>query len=1087
MKYGIGLDCGIASTGYSVMALDENDEPYRIIRLGSRIFPQAENPKDGASLALPRRTARGLRRRLRRHKHRNERIRYLLVQKKVVTQEELDSLFEGQLSDIYMLRTRALDEKVSNRDFARILIHISQRRGFKSNRKSDKDAEAGKLLSAIEENTASMQAKGYRTVGEMYCKDERYAQSKRNKGEAYLNTVSRAMIAEEIHLIFAKQRDFGCSFASEEIENEYTTIVMSQRPFDVGPGSGNKNSPSPYAGDQIEKMIGKCTLIPEEKRAAKATYSFQKFTLWQNINNMVIISDNGESRFLTDAERIGLFEYCHKTASVDYKKIRKYLELSDKERFRTLTYGQKEIDEVEKAKFEFLKPYHEMRKAFDRAIKKDYILLLSDDDLDNIGYAVTVYKTDEKISAYLREHGLTEVIINAVIAEMPSFSKFGHISVKACKKIIPFLEEGMTYNDACAAAGIDFRAHGQSEKNMYLPANGYELEDITNPVVRRAVSQTIKVINAIIREQGHSPTYVKIELARELSKTFSERGEIKRSQDDNAARNQRIKEKIQNDFGILNPTGIDIVKLKLWEEQDGRCPYSQKAMQYERLFEDGYVDVDHIIPYSICFDDSYNNKVLTFSSENRQKGNKIPMQYLSGKAKDDFQVWVNSTVKNYKKKQKLLKARLTPEDIEDWKSRNLNDTKYLSRVLFNYINDNLSFEEYNSGRKKHVMAVNGAITAYMRKRWGISKIREDGDLHHAVDATVIACVTDRMVQKVSAYSRYKEIVNIDTDDLSLIVDANGEVVDKFPMPYPTFRKELDIRTSNDPQRLLREVLLPNYTAESIAEVKPCFVSRMPNHKVTGQANLETIRSGREDGFTITKVPLTSLKLKDGEIQNYYNPGSDRLLYNALKARLEMFDGNGEKAFKDYEFHKPKADGSEGPIVKKVKIIEKASLSVPVRQGTGVAANGSMVRIDVFYVDGEGYYFIPIYVSDTTKKRLPSKACVAFKTYEEWKEMDDEDFVFSLYPNDLIEVKSKRGIKLNVEIKGSTLPKELVVNEGMFYYRSAGIAVAQISVINNDNSYGQTSLGIKSLSSIEKYVVDPLGNYSKVGKEKRMSF
>ena len=79
MKYGIGLDCGINSVGYCIMELNSDDEPKRIVRLNSRIFTEAENPKDGSSLAAPRREARGLRRRIRRHKHRLERIRALLV------------------------------------------------------------------------------------------------------------------------------------------------------------------------------------------------------------------------------------------------------------------------------------------------------------------------------------------------------------------------------------------------------------------------------------------------------------------------------------------------------------------------------------------------------------------------------------------------------------------------------------------------------------------------------------------------------------------------------------------------------------------------------------------------------------------------------------------------------------------------------------------------------------------------------------------------------------------------------------------------------------------------------------------------
>ena len=165
MKYGIGLDCGISSVGYSVMELNSNDEPVRIVKLGSRIFDKAEHPKDGSSLALPRREARGARRRIRRHQHRIERIRYMIVSNGLLSQNELDNLFVGKLSDVYELRTKALDEIVTNQEFARILINLAQRRGFKSNRKTDaKDKEAGKLLTAVSNNTQLMQDKGYRSI-----------------------------------------------------------------------------------------------------------------------------------------------------------------------------------------------------------------------------------------------------------------------------------------------------------------------------------------------------------------------------------------------------------------------------------------------------------------------------------------------------------------------------------------------------------------------------------------------------------------------------------------------------------------------------------------------------------------------------------------------------------------------------------------------------------------------------------------------------------------------------------------------------------------------------------------------------------
>ena len=162
MKYAIGLDVGIESVGYAVLEVDSHDQPFRIERLGSRIFDRAKHPKDGSSLTAPRREARSARRRLRRHRHRLERIRGLIVSCGLLTSEQMEALFDGKLSDIYEVRTRALDEPVTREEFARILIHMAQRRGFKSNRKAvdEADKEGGKLLKAVSANKELCEQKG---------------------------------------------------------------------------------------------------------------------------------------------------------------------------------------------------------------------------------------------------------------------------------------------------------------------------------------------------------------------------------------------------------------------------------------------------------------------------------------------------------------------------------------------------------------------------------------------------------------------------------------------------------------------------------------------------------------------------------------------------------------------------------------------------------------------------------------------------------------------------------------------------------------------------------------------------------------
>ena len=108
----------------------------------------------------------------------------------------------------------------------------------------------------------------------------------------------------------------------------------------------------------------------------------------------------------------------------------------------------------------------------------------------------------------------------------------------------------------------------------------------------------------------------------------------------------------------------------------------------------------------------------------------------------------------------------------------------MSRFLYNYINDHLQFSPFKTDRKRHVTAVNGAITSYLRKRWGINKVREDGDLHHAMDALVIACTTDGMIQRLSRYSELHESEYMQTEDGSVRIDPQtGELLEKFPYPW----------------------------------------------------------------------------------------------------------------------------------------------------------------------------------------------------------------------------------------------------------------------------------------------------------------
>ena len=1078
MRYAIGLDVGISSVGYSVLELNAEDHPCRIEKLGSRIFDKAENPKDGSSLAIPRREARSARRRLRRHRHRLERIRGLIVSSKILTKDELETLYDGILPDVYEIRTKALDEQITPKEFARIMIHLAQRRGYQSNRKSEaKEEDTGKMLGAVSENAKRCAEHGYRTIGEMFFKDEAFAQYKRNKQDNYIATVDRASVEREARMIFAVQRQFCAAFATEEIETAYLDILLGQRSFADGPACG------PYSGNQVERMRGYCTFETGEVRAAKASYTFQLFNLWQHINHIRIETPNG-IRSLTSEERQSVSDLAHQKKEISFAQIRKKLCLAEEDRFIGVRYDKDSTTAAEgKKKLNDLKVYHDIRKCVS-GVSKEAFVRLTHEDLDAIGEALCKNQSDEQITSELTDAGISMDVVEALL-ELPNFPKFGHLSIKACKKILPHLSEGETYDKACESAGYHFKDDEKNPK-MYLPPIKDD-DSITNPVVKRSVSQTIKVVNAIIREMGTSPVYINIELARELSHDLKERQKIEKEQTSNAERNESLLKRLRDEYHVNAPKGQDIVKLKLWDEQDGRCMYSGESIEIERLTEPGYVDVDHIVPYSICFDDRMANKVLVLARENRQKGNRLPMEYLQERKRDEFVIRVNRSNLSMTKKKLLLKETVSNE--KEWKQRNLQDTQFISSYLRSYIDENLAFASFRHGKKRHVTAVNGAITSYVRKRWGIQKVRANGDLHHAVDATVIGCITQGMINEISRYSCFKEM---EDHGEYIVNEMTGEVMKRFPTPWPHFLDELTIRMTQDEQHLRDLLCEKNYVSYfdvDLDTVKPPFVSRMCRHKSTGAAHKETVRSGRleHEGKLISKEPLTSLKLnKEGEIADYYNPNSDRLLYEALKKRLIEFNGNGEKAFGGKPFYKPKADGTQGPEVKKVKLVKNSSANVHVLDHNGIAENDSMVRCDVFYVEGEGYYFVPIYVADTVKEKLPQYAPMQHK---KTKLVDDKDFVFTLYPNDLIRICSKNEISLNVINAKSTLPEKKTQPPatGLFlYYQGMDISTAVLSGITHDNTYKFRSIG-KTMQSIEKYEVDVLGNVRKIEREDRKDY
>lgn len=1119
-----GLDIGIASVGWAV--LGEN----RIVDLGVRCFDKAETAKEGESLNLARRSARLLRRRLRRRAWRLTKLSRLFKREDLIS--HISTLKIPFTQSLWQLRVEALDRRLNAEEWARVIYHLCKHRGFhwisraeEKAAEGDSKGESGKVKQGLAGTKKLMTEKSYRSAAEMVLAE--FPEAQRNKQGDYSKALSRVLLSDEFVLLFKRQREFGNPHTSAEFQEKIL-------------GNGDRKSglfwqqnPA-LSGEALLRMLGKCTFEKVEYRAPKASFSVERHAWLTCLNNLRIVVD-GTARKLNEAERLLAlplpYEY---DTDFTFKRLRIALTkagLTNDFKFSGLAYpserqkSEGKAKDPEDEKLVKFSGWQELRKALKAGGLQDEWKKLSTDALegkpqllDEIARVLTVFKEGKEVERELGKLDLPNQAKTLEALLTVRFDKFSNLSLKALYNILPHMEVGLRYDEACLQAGYH---HSQlhevgAGEHKYLPPfyTGRDKdgrlkfdEDMNiprNPVVLRALNQARKVVNALIKEYG-SPYEVHIEMARDLTKPlkgdWNSKGnyimgrlDIKKEQDEYRDRNNIDWEKFVENAASLGlretpdreKHGKDFTKWQLYNEQQAKCAYSIEPFEIHRLLERGYVEIDHALPHSRSFDNSKNNKVLVFSNENRDKGNRTAYEYLTsfsggedGERWRKFKAFVESN-KMYRqaKRSRLLRKDFGTDEAKGFRERNLNDTRYICKFFKNYVEQYLQL--HTDSDAKRCVVLSGQMTSFLRARWGLVKVRSDSDRHHALDAAVVAACSHSMVKRLSDYSRRKELEQVQKG----FVDADGvipnpEMFDQiekhFPNPWPHFRDEVQARLNIDNPALLREEMqrLGSYSEQALEAVHPLFVSRAPQRRNSGAAHKDTIYAQPErlvaQGGVTQKVALTSLTLKD--MDKLVDPHRNERLYAAIRTRLEQHGGKGDKAFPaSNPLRKPDCDGNPtGPIVRGVTMVIDKLSGIPIRGG--IAKNDTMVRVDVF-TKANKFHLVPVYVHHAAAKVLPNRAVVAFKDEAEWTLVDDSfTFCFSMYPNDLVQVKLKTESQLG-------------------YYSGCDRSTGCINLWAHDRNQqvGKDglirSIGVKTALSIEKFNVDVLGHIYPAPPEQR---
>ncbi len=1077
----LGIDLGIASCGWGIIEKDRTNG--RIIGAGVWEWDSPESPDKKKSNLSERGAVRRRRRLLHVRRERMRKVKELLVEFAAIKRASRNALSISGLNP-WRLRIAALDRKLESEEWSVVLGHLAGHRAYLSNakrKKNEPDDDTKKLLKALTENEREFEkarAEGIaRTIGEwLAIKDKQ-----RNRGGEFRHSIKREWIRQEAATIFERQRKFENPLAFTSLENRYFPLAFEQGQITAPP-------------------VSDCTFEPSEKRAAKHSYSFERFRLLQRLTNVRIVANTSEPpRRLTESEIRLIESKLGVQPTISYKTLRKALGLSSGESFLRINDAeQEEQDIVTNTKSGQSAPgTRALRTVIIRNFKESEwkSMLAKPAFVDAIASAIAHRDDLELIRAELKKVEVKPEIVETLLkesdgGELGFFKGTGHLSTKALNKLIPHMLEGLDYHDAQIAAKYDpsmdrysrrpgIVGSGPNAVATWLKKDQLE-ELIRNQVVARAIRETFKQVLSLWRAEGPFDA-IHLEMAREVGKNAAERDEMDRENKRRRDRRNALRESFIDNFR-KKPTDREFERWTLWTEQQGKCPYTPynyAGIPCDAVLDgDERVEVDHPLPRSRFNLESLDNKVLCLTGANRNKRNQTPYEWLSkGQEKLNWESFCEQAKIIFLARQRKLNNLLivdTTKLEKSLSSRALNDTRWISKFLL------AGFERLGTkDQPLRVQPVNAALVASLRWAWGLAgwkhdpkdrSKRQSDDRHHALDAMIVATIDAKLVHRLTgAYQRAEE---------------RGEYFEArcFKPPWKGFREELLGRLYGDGAAQAR----PNeFTPDSTTGV---LVSRSERRRARGQMHKETTYrltkvvsedTGVLKQYRVVRTTVNE-KLNLADLERLKDPDRNHKLLELLRDWIKK--GNPTDDLPVWKYSMPDGSIRFEPIRAVSLIANEGPAVVPrrlrkIEQDNEVAFATydriEMVRIDVYENSNAAakarYSYVPIYVHQIVEATPPNRAFTLRRPYEEWPAVaGDDKFLYSIYKFSLMQVEADGKLPLLGYFRG------LDSNDGRLkftpqYSRDEKLAIR----------YSPTTV-----TAIQKFTVDRLGCRHRVTREVR---
>ncbi len=806
MKVGWGIDIGVASLGFAVIELDGAGRPKGLI--------------DGVSLVYPAPTGAADRTRYKSMRTQNERRgdRIKALRSELARLFDLDPGFDSEnahpdLTDgvkkdgtrrrntsRVRLRARGLSKPLSAGDLARAILHLAKSRGQRLTRglKDAQNTDAKQQAKDAEErqrmaNTANETKQDLAELGiELGLDDPAHPSqllmsragetgtTRLKKDREGMPVFTRGMVRAELNALLKTQQPHHGVLIDTVREKLMEAVFKEEKP--KAPIIGKCRYGVRDAGGEIEI------------RLPRGSDLFQRKRIYEEVNNLRLISsgatkDGPLSKEQRDILTSLLLDGCDLTA----KKVRSVLNLgtnaladktsldiSDRRKGRkTAGRLQGHLLAAAMAKADALEQW----RGFDEGLREKIASLVrTEDDKEVLRDELTVLGLSENAARELSDARLPatysaagETATRKLLAELETDvisnheaeqrAKLESMDPPSCRDLLPYYGEilqGWCIGGDGASAGSDEARFGR----------------IPNPVVHVALNRLRKTANAYLDLYG-KPDRICVELARDLNKSAEDRERAEKDAADNRKKNEDYIETRGAHKRKL--TRKDLRRMKLHGMQGGECLYTGRQISMEHLFDESSVEVDHILPRAETLDDGVANLALVFKEANAFKAKRSPFEAFSQGYKDqDYEHILQRALKRGKGVYRRFKedAMERYRDQDDFRSRFLNDTRYVARMAARYLSCVCADPD-------GVVSLNGRITSALRRQWGLHTLirdimKDEGRLdaadvealkgggtleetkarrkradkirwdhrHHLLDAVVAACTTRSDVQRL---------------------------------------------------------------------------------------------------------------------------------------------------------------------------------------------------------------------------------------------------------------------------------------------------------------------------------------------------